>query len=188
MIAGVVLAAGNSTRLGSPKQLLPVRGRSLLRHAVECCLDGGCAPVIVVLGASRVEIRPELRGLRVEVVVAANWREGIAASIRTGLAAVPPPVRGALFSTCDQLRLTPQVVRRLIAGFDGAPGRMVASEYGGTVGVPALFGRDRFAELSSLRGDRGAKAVLLRSRGDLVRVPWFEGAIDVDVPADRERV
>jgi molybdenum cofactor cytidylyltransferase len=185
MITGIVLAAGSSTRLGHPKQLVQVRGNSLLRHAVECCTEGGCTPVVVVLGASSETIRPELRGLRVNIVVAEDWREGMAASIRRGIASVPASARAALFLTCDQPRLTSEIVRRLIAEFDGAPGRMVACAYGGTVGVPAVFGRDRFVELSNLEGDRGAKPLLQGHPGDVLRVPWPDGAIDLDRPGDR---
>jgi len=188
MIAGVVLAAGASTRLGSPKQLVEVRGRSLLRHATECCVDGGCEFVVVVLGAAAVQVRPELRGLRVKVVDNDGWREGIASSIRAGISALPQGVHAAVLLTCDQPRLTPPLVRRLIAAYDGTPGRMVACEYGDTVGVPALFGRDRFRDLMALRGDRGAKPLVSSHPGDVLRVPWPDGVVDVDLPEDRERI
>ena len=140
--------------------------------------------MVAVLGASMDRVRTELRGLRVTVVANDGWREGMAGSIRAGIARLPSGVRAALLLTCDQPRLTSRLLRRLIATYDGAPGRMVACEYGGTVGVPALFGRDRFHELLGLRGDGGAKPLLLRCPGDVLRVPWPDGAVDVDRAAD----
>jgi molybdenum cofactor cytidylyltransferase len=188
VIAGVVLAAGGSSRLGSPKQLVQVKGRTLLAHAADCCLSAGCEPVFVVLGASLETIEPTLSGLPVTVVVHSGWREGLASSIRAGISALPEEVEALVLATCDQPLLEPDVVRRLIAGFDGAPGRMVACEYDGTVGVPALFGRDRFEELIRLRGDSGARQLLRRNPGSVVRVPWSGGAFDVDLPSDREKI
>jgi molybdenum cofactor cytidylyltransferase len=188
VIAGIVLAGGGSSRLGSPKQLVLLKGRTLLVHAADCCLSGGCEPVIVVLGASRETIEPTLSGLPVRVVVNEDWREGIASSIRAGISALPDGVEALVLATCDQPELEPDVVRRLIKGFDGTPGRMVACAYGGTVGVPALFGRDRFEGLLQLRGDSGARQLLRGNLESVVRVPWSGGAFDLDLPSDREKI
>jgi len=184
VIAGVVLAAGGSSRLGSPKQLVRVEERSLVVRAVESCLGGGCSRVSVVLGASAERIRPALRGRPVEVLVNDDWRSGIASSIRTAISALPDEAEGVVLAVCDQPRLSSDVVRRLIAAFDGAPERMVACEYAGTVGVPAVFGRGRFEELLQLRGDSGARQLLRKNLGTVVRLAWPDGALDLDLPAD----
>jgi len=188
VIAGVVLAAGASSRLGSPKQLVQVHGRTLLMHAADCCARGGCARVSVVLGAALDTIVPTLTGLSIRVVANEGWREGIASSIRAGVSALPEEVEAVVLATCDQPLLEPDVVRRLIAGFDGAPARMVACEYAGTLGVPALFGRGRFEELLELRGDSGARQLLRRNLESVVRLPWPGGAFDVDLPTDRDEI
>jgi molybdenum cofactor cytidylyltransferase len=188
VIAGVVLAAGASSRLGSPKQLLRVGGRSLVGHAAGCCSRGGCAHVAVVLGALAERIRPALRDLPVDLVHNENWREGIASSIRAGIASLPREVDAALLVTADQPRLTADVVRRLIEAYDGTPACMVACEYAGTLGVPALFARGHFDELLRLRGDRGARRLLRNRSGAVVRVPWPDGALDVDRPADLGKI
>ena len=204
-VAFVVLAAGGSSRLGRPKQLLRWRGRTLLRRAAETALAcascpgasagraGGATavrlgPVVVVLGADAPAMRAELDGLPVQIAVNRRWREGVASSLRSGLrAAISASGRGGpaavIFVTCDQPYVTPSLLRSLVRRFRrGAP--IVACAYAGTLGVPALFGRAFFGDLVSLEGDGGAKRVIERHR-DVVRVVAFErGAADVDSPGD----
>jgi len=206
-VAVVVLAAGESRRLGTPKQLVLWRGRTLLRRAAETALAcarrpgtsarraGGATavplgPVVVVLGADAPAMRAELDGLAVHVAVNRRWRDGLASSLRSGLrAALAASGRGGpaavLFVTCDQPYVTPSLLRSLVQRFRrGAP--IVACAYAGTLGVPALFDRTLFGELASLEGDAGAKRVIERHR-DVVRVVEFErGAADVDTQDDWE--
>ena len=206
-VAIVVLAAGGLSRLGTPKQLVRWRGRTLLRRAAEtavaCLREAGASigrparaaavaagPVVVVLGAHAVQMRPELEGLPVRVAVNRRWRDGLASSLRSGLrAAISASGRGGptavLFVTCDQPHVTPSLLRSLVQRFRrGAP--IVACAYAGTLGVPALFGRTLFGELASLEGDAGARRVIERHR-DVVRIVAFErGATDVDTQADWE--
>jgi len=190
VIAAVVLAAGGSTRFGRPKQLMPFRGRSLLRHAVDCATAGGCDPVFVVLGAQINDLRPELEGTPSSVVVNADWQQGLATSVRAGVRAVQQiaAARALLLLTCDQPRLTPTVVRDIRERFEQAGSRIVASEYAGTVGVPALFDRSLFAELLALKGAGGAKVILQAHAKDLDRVAWPDGAFDIDTPGDYEKL
>ncbi len=182
-IAAVILAAGESARLGRPKQLLAYRGRSLLRHVVECADEGGCDPVIVVLGAREQEMLREIESTPVLPVINRNWKTGIHSSIRSAIESLPrlsPDARAALLLTCDQPLITPEIVRRLRERFDGRAGRVVACEYAKTVGIPALFERSLFAELCALSGPGGAKPVLQAHRNELLRLPWPDGAVDVD--------
>ncbi len=188
MIAAVILAAGGSTRFGGrPKQLLAWRGRPLIRVVADAALEAGCRPVIVVLGAHAEAVGAGIEGLPVEIVSHTGWAEGVGSSIRAGfrrLLAAPPEVQGALVLTCDQPRISAAVIGRLIGAFDGAAGGRVACEYSGTVGVPALFERSLFGDLTALGGDRGARSVLLRDPDRLVRVPWPEGAENLNTPED----
>jgi molybdenum cofactor cytidylyltransferase len=142
----------------------------------------------VVLGASLETVLPKLRGSAVDVLINEDWREGIASSIRVGVSALSEEVEAVVLAVCDQPRLSPDVVRRLIAGFDGDPGCMVACEYAGTVGVPALFARGCFEKLLQLSGDRGARRLLRRDLESVVRVSWPGGAFDVDLPSDGEKI
>jgi molybdenum cofactor cytidylyltransferase len=187
VIAALILAAGESARLGRPKQLLPYRGRTLLRHVVECAAAGGCDPVLVVLGARADELLGRLEGTAAHRVLNEAWREGIGSSVRTGVAAVRhrwPDASAVLLLTCDQPRITPDLVRRIGERFDRAEGRIVACEYAGTIGVPALFERSLFPELLALSGSTGAKPVLEAHPTDVVRLPWPDGAKDIDRPED----
>ena len=185
MIAGLVLAAGSSTRMGRPKQLIRHRGTSLVSRAVDAAIGGGCDPVIAVLGANAEVVREEIGNRPVETVINADWGAGMAGSIRTGVQALAGRAVGAaLLLPCDQPHLEAALVRRILEAFDGRPGRMVACEYAGTIGIPVLFERSRFAELTRLSGDRGARAILDRHPQEVVRIGWPDGAHDVDRPGD----
>lgn len=186
-IAAAILAAGESARLGRPKQLVQYRGRSLLRHTIACAVEGGCRPVIVVLGAREQEMRREIEGTPVVPVVNPKWGEGLHSSIRVAVETLPrlePGARALMLLACDQPRLTPQVVESLCERFDGGARRIVACEYGNTIGVPALFGPSHFAELARLAGPGGAKSVLQAQADEVVRFPWPDGAVDIDREED----
>ena len=187
MIAAVLLAAGGSSRMGRAKQSLRYRGRTLLRHSVDAASDGGCDPVVVVLGCGADDLRTELAGLPVTIAVNERWNEGIGGSVRRGVETVissSQPVDGVLLMLCDQPQVTADVVRRVRESYDGRAGRCVACEYAGTVGPPAIFDRSWFGHLLRLEGDRGAKPVLVEAGDLLVRVPWPEGAVEINRPED----
>jgi molybdenum cofactor cytidylyltransferase len=186
----IVLAAGASTRMGEPKQLLRYDGTTLLRRAVDSALELGCGPVVVVLGADVERARAEIADTDALVVVNEAWAEGMGSSIRRGIAALDDGVQGALVTLCDQPLVTARVLERLFDAYLAERSFLVASEYetGGirVHGVPALFDRDLFPELSSLRGQEGARRVVEKNalRAKFVSVP--EAAFDVDTPEDFE--
>ena len=188
VLAGAVLAAGASQRLGAPKQLVSFRGQPLLRHVVtklEASLAG--APVAVVLGARRLEIAPCLRDTPVEVLVNEAWSEGLASSIRLVVRwALGHTFSSLLLTVVDQPLLSRAHLDRLVAAHAQAH-QPVASTYDGVVGVPAIIPAACFDALLNLRGDRGAAGVL-RSCADLIQVPWPAGSFDVDRPSDVERL
>ena len=188
MIAAIILAAGESSRMrGRAKPLLRFGGRPLIRVVVDAALEAGCRPVIVVLGDRAEAIRAEIAKLPIEIVTHPDWSEGMGSSIGAGighLLPAPREVRGALLLTCDQPRISSAVIGELTDVFDAVEGRRVACEYAGTVGVPALFERSLFRDLLILRGDRGAKRLLLRDPAKLVRVPWAQGAENINTPED----
>jgi molybdenum cofactor cytidylyltransferase len=189
-MAAVILAAGASARLGRPKALLTIGGRSLLRHVVDCAAGAGCEPVIVVLGAGAEAVRSELSGLAVEMAYNPDWSRGLGSSVRAGIRALEahPAVGAAVLLVCDQPRLDAELIRGLHDAFERAGGRMVACAYAGTLGVPAIFPRSRFHDLLGLGDDQGAKAILLRDESQVVRVDWPDGALDVDTVEDLGRL
>ncbi|MBX3220637.1 MAG: nucleotidyltransferase family protein [Labilithrix sp.] len=181
-VAGVVLAAGESRRLGAPKQLAALDGESLVRRAVRALTESECAVVGIVVGAHASVTVEAVAGLGAHVLTNEGWREGMAASIRTATTwAEAQGVNGLLIAVCDQPWLASEHVNALLAAFR-IGGRAVGSSYSGIVGVPAVFGRSEFPELLKLRGDRGASALL---RG-APAVAWSAGAIDVDTERDLE--
>jgi molybdenum cofactor cytidylyltransferase len=187
----VILAAGESARMGVPKQLLAYRGKSLLRHAIDTALQIPGAPIVVVLGAHAGQIRAEIADSRVAVVENPGWREGMGGSLRTGLGAslaAQPALSAVLFLVCDQPLLSTTALEALIATHERTGCAVAASEYDGTLGVPALFSRTLFPELLALAGAAGAKEIIRRHREQAIAVPFHAGAIDIDTPADYSRL
>ena len=179
-----ILAAGDSSRLGRPKQLVQWRGTSLLQHAVDTASQ--VAPrVLLTLGAEADTLWRTLRApASLERVDVPDHREGMSASLRAAVARVDadPAVERLLVMLVDQYAVDDAWLRDLLALADAHPQRMVASRYDGLRGVPAVFPRSVFAALAALRGDQGARALLRDERDpiDLI-VPQAPG--DVDTPA-----
>lgn len=186
-IAIIILAAGESARMGQAKQLLPYRGTTLLRHTVENALAIPGAHIVVVLGAFAEEIRPTLEGLPVEIVENPAWSTGMGSSLRTGLEAVlsaSSETAAAIFLLCDQPLLSPVNLDALIQTHRETGAAIVASEYGDVLGVPALFHRSLFPELLGLDGGEGAKKIISRHRDKAIGIPFADGAVDIDTPGD----
>ena len=186
--AAILLAAGNSTRMGALKQLLDFQGRPLVRHAVESLQSAGCDPVIVVLGAREEEIRPALGGLPVEIAVNERWQEGMGTSIQAGLRALGDRnVSGAILALSDQPFVAPEFLSGLVARHCESGMQIVASRYSGTTGVPAFFAREAFPLLMALKPDQGCKGVILVRPAGALLVDCPEAAMDIDTPEDYKR-
>ena len=186
-IGAVILAAGASTRMGRPKQAIPFRGESLLRRAALAAVGAGCRPVIVVTGAHAELSRRELLGLNLGEIFNPDWEEGMGTSIAAGIAALEaadPAIRAAVILLCDQPFADSDIVRSLIETHRGTGKPIAASEYCDAFGAPALFSRSLFSELKGMRGNSGAKQVIKRHAAETAFVPFPEGAVDVDTPAD----
>ncbi len=177
--AAVILAAGGSTRLGEPKQMLRWRGATLLERAVRTAGAAGFDPVIVVLGAAAARISEESDLRSAWVVVNPRWAEGMAGSIRAGveLAQGFPAVDGVVLLLCDMPGVEEAHLRALVEAGDA----VVGSGYAGRVGVPAYVARERFADLLALEGDAGARTLLEGARAILLSTA---AARDVDTPED----
>ena len=183
----VILAAGASTRMGAPKQLLALDGRPLVVRAVEAALASPAWPVVVVLGAHAEKIRPALARLPVLIAENPAWAEGMAASIRAGVTTLRQFSRaldGALVALCDQPAFSADTIAQLVAAQRTSGRSIVAAHYGGRHGAPALFLREHFETLTHLTGEEGARALL---NGDPARVASVDLpalALDLDTPAD----
>lgn len=188
--AAVILAAGASSRMGGPKQILGYGGLSLLRRAALAALDAGCEPVVVVTGAHAELSRRELHDLAVQAVTNAEWRTGMGSSLRAGVlhVATDPNVETLIVMVCDQPHVSADVLRGLVAAHASTGKPIVACAYAGTLGVPTLFARAVWPECTSVAGAAGAKQII-ETDGSRVHVtPFAAGVIDIDTPADLARL
>jgi molybdenum cofactor cytidylyltransferase len=180
----IILAAGLSSRMGSPKQLIKFNNETLVRRAVSTAAKTGTGNIFVVVGSSSSDIKNELSGLSVTIIDNPDFHEGIASSIVAGIKGLPADSRAALIMTCDQPLITADDLRQLITIFDTGLSPIAAMTYDGVVGVPALFDTCVYPDLLSLKGDRGAKAVIQRYSNDVATLHCPRAATDCDTPDD----
>ncbi len=188
LIAIAILAAGASSRLGSPKQLVRIDGTSLIRRAAGVAIESGIGPVFVALGANRDAIKPELADLSVRVLVNDDWAEGVASSVRLAACAARHVGAAALLlMVCDQPAVDAALLRSIRAArLSSAKPRIVATRYADALGVPALFDQSLFDELLTLRGDEGARSIIRRRAVETVAVDPPQPLKDIDTQADRD--
>lgn len=183
----IILAAGNSSRLGEPKQLLTYQGKSLIRRMVDAGTDAVGSPVIVVTGANAALVESELRPLNCHDAYNANWQEGMSSSIRTGitkLMQIDPSTVGVILAVSDQPFVTSGLFKDLIEKSERTGRCIVPCAYGDTVGTPVLFASKYFDELLMLTGAEGAKKLITRHDNDVISHPFPLGAVDIDTPED----
>jgi molybdenum cofactor cytidylyltransferase len=184
-VAGVVLAAGTSSRMGRNKLFLSLQGQSVLRRAVGTALAAGLDPVLVVLGHEAEKAQAELDGLRCTTVLNADYAKGINTSLRTGIAAVPDRARAALVMLADMPFVSQSMLETLLERYRASTSPLVVSSYAGVDAPPMLYDRTLFAELLALDGEGCGKKVVKCHRGQSVEVAWPASALkDLDVPAD----
>lgn len=179
-IAGLVLAAGSGSRLGTPKALIELDGERLVDRAVRTLREGGCAPITVVLGAAVVDV------VGAEVVENPDWASGMGSSFRAGLGALPADADAVVVSLVDQPRIGAAVVARLIEAHR-AGARVAVATYGGQRRNPVLLGQETWAEVADLaEGDQGARPYLAKHSEQIVPVPCDDLGVpdDIDTPAD----
>jgi molybdenum cofactor cytidylyltransferase len=186
-VGALILAAGSSSRMGRPKQTLQFQGMSLLRRATLAALDAPCRPVVVVMGAHAELSRRELDQLDVHEAFNPDWEIGMGSSVRAGierLVSIEAEVAAAVLLLCDQPHVTSNVVSSLLAAHHTNGKPVVASVYGESFGVPALFSRKLFTELTQLAGSSGAKEIIKRHAFEAHFIPFPDGEVDVDTPDD----
>ncbi len=183
----VILAAGGSSRLGAPKQFVRIEGDTLVTRTARTCLACRCEGIVVVVGAAGDAVREEIAGLDVEHVANRAWREGISASIRSGVDFVEdrwPDADAILLVLVDQPHVDADLLDRLIDAADTEAVTRVGTRYAGGVGVPAVFKRLHWGALRTLEGDRGARSILESASDDLAVVDSELPEFDIDTPAN----
>lgn len=192
-VSAVVLAAGESARMGETKQLLRVGGRTLLERTLECAHNSNVAKTILVLGHDADAIRRELpRALLggVTVVINSAYKQGMASSLREGLSAVGEDARAALIMLSDQPFVRSDTINRIIERYCASEAEIVIPYYKGRRGNPVLLGRPVFQEAMSLKGDTGCRAIFASHADRTLEVNVDDAGIllDIDDRADYERL
>lgn len=187
----ILLAAGESKRMGTPKQLLSYKGRSLIRHAATEAIGSNCDRVVVVLGANSDRIFSELDNLPVHVCQNERWQKGMSTSIAMGikvLLEINSNLNAVIVALTDQPLITAKVYNQLIERYRYRRSKAIASIYSQTIGVPALFPSNLFAELCNIQGKGGAKRLLQYHSNPKYNLTVPEAAIDIDTPTDYQHL
>jgi molybdenum cofactor cytidylyltransferase len=190
-VAIILLAAGASTRMGVPKQLLTFQGRSLVNRAIESAIASVCKPVVVVLGANCQQIRAQINQTGVEVIENPEWKLGMSTSIKSGIISLSKcleRIDAVILAVCDQPFFSTEIINNLVAAYCSTGKPIVASHYAETIGVPALFSHKFFSELATLRETVGAKYLIEKHLSEVFCVPFPLGKIDIDTPQDYEQL
>ena len=189
-IGVIILAAGSSTRLGRPKQLLIYNGKTLLQHILQVAVDSIGHPVVVVLGAYAESIKENMPFPAADIVENTIWHDGMASSIRCGILELVrkyPFAEGAVLMLCDQPYVTTSLINDLVLAHQNTGGLIVASSYNDTIGAPAFFHKSIFPELLQLNGDVGARFLIKKHAHDVEVVYFSKGETDIDTEADYEQ-
>ena len=185
----VILAAGSSSRLGKPKQLLLYNDKSLLQHSIDAAINSNGNSVLVVSGANEELISKEINKTGAHIITNKEWEEGMASSVRTGLDTlfkISPTTDGVIFMVCDQPYISSSLLNDLISTQQKTKKPIITSSYGETIGPPALFHKSLFNELMQLKGDAGARKIIQQHSYEVATVLFTNGKIDIDTKEDYE--
>ncbi len=185
--AAIVLAAGDSTRLGQPKQLLKIDGETLLHRTVRIAAEVGSNPIFVVLGFESNRMQQEISDLAAKIAINSDWQLGMGSSLRCGMDALtrenPQPER-VLLLVCDQVKVSAGTLSELLRVSAKIDPLIAASRYANRLGVPAIFRKQLYADLLKVEGDQGARSVIQKYLDKTTAVDFPEGSIDIDSPQD----
>ncbi|KQO20691.1 molybdopterin-guanine dinucleotide biosynthesis protein MobA [Flavobacterium sp. Leaf82] len=186
-IAIIILAAGSSSRLGRPKQLLAYKNTTLLQNTIKEASSVENTFVIVVTGSNHDLIKTDLDSSKIKVTYNSNWESGMSSSINKGLSELLllyPDCESCIFAVCDQPYVISKIFEDLIAEYQKTNKGIIASSYAETLGTPVLFDKKYFSNLLKLEGQEGAKKIINRFLDDAVSIPFEKGNIDIDTPED----
>lgn len=188
-VAGILLAAGTSSRMGSNKLLFALDGETVLRRAARTALDGGLSPLLVVLGHEAERAGRELAGLPCQVVINPDYQQGINSSLKSGVAALPAEARAAMVLLADMPFVTAEMIAGLVERYRASAAPLVISDYAGVNAPPMLYDRALFGELLEMTGEGCGRQVVKRHREEAEVLAWPESALaDLDVPEDYARL
>lgn len=186
----IILAAGESSRLGFPKQTLLYKGKTLLEHAIEAGLKSKCSSISVVLGANADTIKNGIKAYAINIIYNPDWAEGIASSIRAGVKSFQKiaEIERVVIMLCDQPFVTCAIIDNLLYKQQVTGKKIVASSYNDILGVPVMFNKSLFEELLLLQGHEGAKKILNNHPNDTATILFEKGSTDIDTLTDYENL
>lgn len=188
-VAGILLAAGTSSRMGENKLLLELDREPLLRRAARRALEAGLSPLVVVLGHEAERARLPLSGLPCETVINPDFEEGITSSLHAGLDAVPDGASALVVMLADMPYVTPEMIAGLVERYRTGTAPLVISDYDGVNAPPMLYDGSLFGELAAMEGPGCGRQVVKRHRSEADVCAWSAAALrDIDVPEDYERI
>jgi molybdenum cofactor cytidylyltransferase len=186
----IILAAGNSSRMGEPKQLLPFEGKTFLQCTIDAALGSKATSKVVVLGADKDEIKKSFRADSIPVIHNPEWEKGMASTMQKGLQYLIKfkKLDQVILVLCDQPFVHSGILDSLIEIQKSTGKGIVACKYADTLGVPALFTQQYFAEMMGLKSSEGAKKVIYNHLEDVAEVDFPKGAVDIDTYEEYEEL
>ena len=186
----IILAAGESSRMKEPKQLLPFKEKTFLTHTIDEATKSGMQ-TILVLGANELSIKKQLRNVSAAIVYNQNWQEGISSSIKAGLNSALEKnnqIESCIFCVCDQPYISADIFLQLTDKKHTSGKKIIACPYAETIGTPVLFDKKYFNALMNLQSDEGAKKLLSLYKDDVDFIPFEKGEFDIDTEADYNKL
>jgi molybdenum cofactor cytidylyltransferase len=188
----IILAAGESSRFGGIKQLLPFNGKTLLQHVIDEATGAGAQPIVVITGANATRVSETIPDSgKLTILVNENWQKGISSGIVAGVqyvVRISPGIKRIIITVCDQPFVTSALFEKLIETQEKTGQTIVACTYADTIGTPVLFTVKYFDQLLNLKGDEGAKKLVKSNKGDVATVDFPKGEIDIDTQKDYEKL
>lgn len=191
MTVCLLLAAGSSSRMGSPKMLLPFNGKTFLQHAIDEIKNSNANGLVVVTGCCHQHLKGILLPQQINFVENKNWEEGMSSSIQTGTAYTIqqyPSTESIIIAVCDQPYISSSLLNELVAAKQKTGKGIIASTYNNTQGTPVLFSKKYFEQLKQLGGPYGAKKIIQEHANDMSAINFPKGAIDIDTVEDYENL
>src|SRR5664279_179746 len=185
----IILAAGSSTRMGEPKQLMMYKDKTFLQHIIDEAKNALLEPVICVTGYQSELITKSISGMEVSTVYNGHWPEGMGSGVSTGNRQLSLfDVDSVILAVSDQPHVSSDLFRKILDLKDQSEKGIVACSYAGTLGTPVLFKKDYFDHLKSLNGNQGAKNIVKKNLHDVCAVEFEKGSIDIDTKQDYKKL
>lgn len=183
----ILLAAGNSSRLGTPKQLIRFNDDYLINHILDGIEASVCEKAIIVLGSGANEMGNIVKSTKSVIVINSDWEKGMGSSIKAGLEYAiknSPGLASVLILVCDQYKLNSETINNLLQNSKEHPGKIIASSYTGTIGIPALFPSTFFELIKQIPDNKGCKEIIHSNMNDVIAVAFPGGELDIDEEGD----